>query len=176
MQGPQHRKPRNRMQFIYPAALKPRERPSPTTRTHTQTNFPRINWGLGSPEQEGVLSWASQDLGSGGARRPPWLETRVLTPSGSGTEASCHPLHPWSQVLYLQSEPSNPHSEPSPTIQWLRLHLPAQGVRVRSPVRELSSHVPLRPKSQEVRQKQHQNKYNKDFQRMIHIKKKKKKT
>lgn len=78
--------------------------------------------GLGHPQREGVLSWASQDLGSGGARRPPWLETRVLTPSCSGTEASCHTPRAWSQVLNLQSESSNPHSEPFLIAQWLRLH------------------------------------------------------
>ena len=50
IQGPQHRKPLNGMQFIYPAALKPREQP-PTqhTHTHTHTSLPREKLGPGTP-------------------------------------------------------------------------------------------------------------------------------
>ena len=40
-------------------------------------------------------------------------------------------------------------------VQWLRLCLPVQGVRVRFLVGELRSHMPLRPKNQNIKQKQY---------------------
>ena len=49
-------------------------------------------------------------------------------------------------------------------VQWLRLCLPMQGMRVRSLVGELGSHVPWGQKNQNIKkQKQCCNKLNKDF-------------
>ena len=56
-------------------------------------------------------------------------------------------------------------------VQWLRLHLPVQGVRVRSLVRERRFPHASRPKNQNMKQKQYCNKFNKDFKKMVHIKK-----
>ena len=56
-------------------------------------------------------------------------------------------------------------------VQWLRLHLPMQGVRDHSLVRELRSHMPHRQKAKKYKQKQYCNKFNRDF-KMVHIKKK----
>ena len=58
-------------------------------------------------------------------------------------------------------------------IQWLRLHLPMQGVQVLSLVRDLRSHMIGSPKNQNVKQKQYCNKFNKDFKNCPHQKKKK---
>ena len=57
---------------------------------------------------------------------------------------SC-PLHhlPWSKHGLAQSRCStNSEWGPSLVVQWLRIHLPMQGMQVRSPVRELRLHVP----------------------------------
>ena len=49
-------------------------------------------------------------------------------------------------------------------VQWLRLHLPMQGVRVRPLVGELRSHMPHGQKNpQNIKQKQYCNKFKKDF-------------
>ena len=48
-------------------------------------------------------------------------------------------------------------------VQWLRPHLPMQGVRVQFLVRELRSHMPQAPKNQKMKWKQHCNKFNKHF-------------
>ena len=48
------------------------------------------------------------------------------------------------------------------TVQWLKVHLPMQEVRVQSPVRELRSHMPHGQKLQNIKQKQYSNKFNKD--------------
>ena len=47
-------------------------------------------------------------------------------------------------------------------VQWIRLHLPMQGVWVRSLVRKLRFHMPRDPKNQMIKQKQYCNKFNKD--------------
>ena len=54
-----------------------------------------------------------------------------------------------------------------PGIQWLRLYLPMQGVRVQSLVRKLRAHMPL---SQNIRQKQYCNKFHKYFKNGPHQK------
>ena len=46
-------------------------------------------------------------------------------------------------------------------VQWLRLRLPVQGVP--SLVREPRPHMPQSQKSQNIKQKQYGNKFNKDF-------------
>ena len=56
-------------------------------------------------------------------------------------------------------------------VQWLRLRLLMQGVRVRSLVGELRSHMPCSQKNQNIKQKQYCHKFNKDFKKMVHIKK-----
>ena len=48
-------------------------------------------------------------------------------------------------------------------VQWLRLHLPKQGVWVRSLVKELRSHRHCGQKTKTVKQKQYCNKFNKDL-------------
>ena len=59
-------------------------------------------------------------------------------------------------------------------VQWLRLRLPMQGVWVRSLVWELTSHMPQGKKNKnKIKQKQNCNKFNKDFLKMAHVKKKK---
>ena len=55
-------------------------------------------------------------------------------------------------------------------VQWLRLHLPMQGVWVQSLVGELR---PYMPKNQDIKQRQCSNEYNKDFKNSICKKKKK---
>ena len=57
-------------------------------------------------------------------------------------------------------------------IQWLRLHLPIHGVWVWSLVGELTSHLPHGPKTENIKQVQYCNKFNKDFKKMARIKKK----
>ena len=56
-------------------------------------------------------------------------------------------------------------------LQWLRLHLPMQGVQVQSLIRKLRSPV---PHSQNIKQKQCYNKVNKDFKNGQHQKERKK--
>ena len=61
--------------------------------------------------------------------------------------------------------------ETSLVVQWLRLHLPMQGVWVRSLVRELRSHMPYsQKKDPETEQRQCCNKFNKDFIKVAHQK------
>ena len=48
-------------------------------------------------------------------------------------------------------------------VQWVRLHLPMQGVRAPSLVEELRTHMPHGQKNQNIEQKQYCNKFNKDF-------------
>ena len=48
-------------------------------------------------------------------------------------------------------------------VQWLRLHLPMQGVRVQSLVMELKIPHASGPKHQNINQKQYGNKFSKDF-------------
>ena len=63
-------------------------------------------------------------------------------------------------------------------VQWLRLRLPMQGVQLRSLVGELRFHMPHGQKTQNIKQKQYCNKFNKDFkngpQQKKSLKKKKK--
>ena len=54
----------------------------------------------------------------------------------------------------------------SHVVQWLRLHLPMQGVQVRSPVRELRTDMPHGQKKN-IKQKQYSNKFNKDSKKMM---------
>ena len=56
-------------------------------------------------------------------------------------------------------------------IQWLRLHLPMQGVRVRSLVWEVRSYVLCSPRNENVKQKRNSSKFNKDFKNEVHQKK-----
>ena len=58
-------------------------------------------------------------------------------------------------------------------IQWLRLHLPMQGVRVRSLVWEVRSYVLCSLINENVKQKRYSSKFNKDFKNELHQKKKK---
>ena len=55
-------------------------------------------------------------------------------------------------------------------VQWLRLHLPMQGMQVQFLVRELRSHMPQAKKPKHIRQKQYCNKFNKDFKNGPHEK------
>ena len=58
------------------------------------------------------------------------------------------------------------HVRTSLVAQWLRFHLPAQGVWVQSLVRELRPHVPQGQKAKiEKKRKQYGNKFNKDFKK-----------
>ena len=62
-------------------------------------------------------------------------------------------------------------------VQWLRLRLPLQEVRVSSLVGELRSHMPPVQKTRNIKQKQYCNKFNKDFKNgpyQKNLKKKKK--
>ena len=61
--------------------------------------------------------------------------------------------------------------ETSLVVQWLRLHFPMQGVRVRSLVGERGSHMPHCQKTKNIKQKQYCNKFNKDFKNGPHQKK-----
>ena len=54
-------------------------------------------------------------------------------------------------------------------VQWLRLHLPMQRVQVRSLVGEQIPHASW-PKNQNIKRKQHCNKFNKDFKSGPHQK------
>ena len=56
-------------------------------------------------------------------------------------------------------------------VQWLRLHLPMQEVQVWSLVGGAKIPHASRPKNQNIKQKQYCNKFNKDFKKMVHIKK-----
>ena len=56
-------------------------------------------------------------------------------------------------------------------VQWLRIHLPVQGVRVWSLVGELRSHTPCGQKNQSIKQKQYYNTLNKDCKNGPHEKK-----
>ena len=82
-------------------------------------------------------------------------------------------LLPASDVLQLALVPllNSVCLGTSLVVQWLRLCLPMQGVWVRSPVRELRSHMARDQKNQNIKQKQYCNKFNKTF-KMVHIKKK----
>ena len=57
--------------------------------------------------------------------------------------------------------------------QWLGLYLTMQWVWVQSVVWELRSHVPFGQKNQNIKQKQHGNKFNKNLKNGPHQKKKK---
>ena len=58
-------------------------------------------------------------------------------------------------------------------VQWLRLHLPMQGVQGPSLIRELGSHMPCK-KNQNIKQKQYCKKFNKEVKKKKKKKKKKK--
>ena len=60
-------------------------------------------------------------------------------------------------------------------VQWLKLHLPMQGLQVWSPVWELRSHVSW-PKHQNIKHKLSLYKFKKDFKNDPHAKKKTKNT
>ena len=59
----------------------------------------------------------------------------------------------------------------SPVVQWLRLHLPVQEMHVWSLIGQLRSHMPGGQNNQNKKKEQYRNKFNKDFKKMIHIKK-----
>ena len=61
-------------------------------------------------------------------------------------------------------------------VQWLRLHLPMQGVRAQSQVRGPGIPRASWPKNQSIKQKQYCNKFNKDFKNVPHQKESKKDT
>ena len=65
--------------------------------------------------------------------------------------------------------------ETSLVVQWLRFHFHMQRFWVQSLVWELRSHRPHGQKNQNIKQEQYCNKFNKDFKKMIHIKKSEKK-
>ena len=56
-------------------------------------------------------------------------------------------------------------------VQWLRLHLPVQEAHVWSLIGQLRSHMPGAQNNQNKKKKQYGHKFNKDFKKMIHIKK-----
>ena len=60
-------------------------------------------------------------------------------------------------------------------VQWLRLSLPMQGIRVQSLVGEAKITQASGPKTRNIKQKQHCNKFNKDFENDPHQKNLKKK-
>ena len=63
------------------------------------------------------------------------------------------------------------HLGTSLTVQWLGLCLPMQGLRVRSLVGELGSHMPRGQKTkQNIEEKQYCNRFNKDFKNGPHQK------
>ena len=63
------------------------------------------------------------------------------------------------------------NTQSSLAVQPLSLHLPMQGVQVRSLVGELRSHMPQRPKLQNIEQKQYYNEFSKDFKKQLILKK-----
>ena len=74
------------------------------------------------------------------------------------------------------TQPLKTPSQGSPVVvQWLRLHLPMQGVWVQSLVRELRSRLPCGQKTKHKKQKHYCNKFNKCNLKMVRIKKKKRK-
>ena len=74
------------------------------------------------------------------------------------------------------TQPLKTPSQGTPVVvQWLRLHLPMQGVWVQSLVRELRSRLPCGQKTKHKKQKHYCNKFNKCNLKMVRIKKKKKK-
>ena len=56
-------------------------------------------------------------------------------------------------------------------VQWLRLHLPMQGVQIQSLIRELRSYMPQGRKKQNMKQKQYCTKFSKGFEKSPHLKK-----
>ena len=61
-------------------------------------------------------------------------------------------------------------------VQWLRLHLPMQGVWVRSLMGELRSYMPCsQKKNPNIKKKQYCNKFNKKDFKNVNIRKKKEK-
>ena len=94
-------------------------------------------------------------------------------------------IEPQSPALQVDSLLSEPPGKPnvqsggvkkasrgsSLTIQWLRLRLPTQQVRVQSLVRELRSHMPQHPKKLKKQRSNIVKKLSKDL-KMVHIKKK----
>ena len=59
-------------------------------------------------------------------------------------------------------------------VQWLRLHLPMQGVQVQFLIRELRSYMPQGQKKQNKKQKQYCTKFSKGFEKSPHLNKSKK--
>ena len=60
-------------------------------------------------------------------------------------------------------------------VQWLGLHLPTQGLWIRSLVGKLGSHMPWGPRNQSIKPRQGCGRFNEDFLNGPHWKKKKKK-
>ena len=56
-------------------------------------------------------------------------------------------------------------------VQWLRLHLPMQGVQVQFLIRELRSYMLQDQKKQNIKQKQYCTKFSKGFEKSPHLKK-----
>ena len=54
-------------------------------------------------------------------------------------------------------------------VQWLRFHLPVQGVWVSSLVKELRYHLPHGQKAINIKQKQYCNKFNKDLKKRLSL-------
>ena len=81
----------------------------------------------------------------------------------------------WSSNIcsgkYLEYVKMN-HGGISLVVQWLRLCLPMQRGVCSSPVEDLRSHISLGQKSQNIKQKQYYNKFNKYFKKISTSKKK----
>ena len=71
----------------------------------------------------------------------------------------------WSSIL------KRPPGVTSLEVQWLRFHLPMQGVQVWSLVRELWSHTPWGQKNKTWNRSNVVTKSTEDFKKMVHIKK-----
>ena len=78
--------------------------------------------------------------------------------------------------LHVSPFPENQADRDFPVVQWLRLHLPMQGVQIPSLVGELRRPHASQPKKQNTKQKQYCNKFNKDFKNGPHQRNLKKKT
>ena len=86
-----------------------------------------------------------------------------------------YPGHKYDQDMFVAFKAliMRQHTRTSPAVQWLGLCLPVQRVWVRSPVGELKIPHALRPKSQNIKQKQYRSKFYKDFKKWSTLKKKK---
>ena len=106
-------------------------------------------WVAITKERRGILQ---RDIEA--SQRQPW---KGLCGSCERATDTTHPCVGASLPSSLQKV----YSGTSLAVQRLRLHLPVQGVQVRSLVRELRSHMPLGQKNQSIKQKHCCNKFNK---------------